>query len=402
MKTKISLSGFCLLMIMTGARAGTPSAYYPENYDASRARFLAHAARLQTVYRGVETAAIPVGAENLTVDLAFIPAQSAPRNLVILTSGTHGPEGYAGSALQTLFIEEILPTFDLAHTGVLFVHALNPWGFKHHRRGTEHNVNLNRNFGVTPEHFSTVNAEYDRLREFLEPAKTLRSSHSFPAKDLLIEMIRRRDVTQQSLTEAIGRGQFSSPEGINYGGQDFEEQTTAIQPWLKRWAEPYAAIFHIDLHTGLGKAGVLHFMTKREMNARSQASLKRLVADHPEDRAFFEVTPPEAEGFYEIVGDYANILAKLLPGDERTIIGITAEFGTVGNGLKGKVITINRLIMENQGHFHGYASGKIRSEVERKHLELFYPSSPAWREGLLKNGRYLLDTVVKRFVRENP
>jgi hypothetical protein len=223
---------------------------------------------------------------------------------------------------------------------------------------------------------------------------------AFPAEPLLLRIALGRSTTQ-GLTEAIGKGQYTSPEGIDFGGRDFEPQTVGITRLLARIAAPYPAIFHIDLHTGLGKKNVLHVMTKKEMNDASRAAESKLFRG-PADSEHYELTPPEAEGFYDILGDYANILAKLFPEPDRVIVGITAEFGTVGNGLLGKTITIDRLINENEGFYYGYADSKTEAKVKKRFKELFFPSSPKWRSLLIENGRYLLDTVVKRFIAQNP
>jgi len=83
------------------------------------------------------------------------------------------------------------------------------------------------------------------------------------------------------------------------------------------------------------------------------------------------------------------------------IIPITAEFGTLGNGLVGKTMTINRLILENQGFNHGYTSKSEETHVQAKYLDLFYPQDEAWKNDVIRQGRYLLDTVVKRFIELN-
>jgi predicted deacylase len=373
---------------------------FPRDYESSRARFRSEAANLAAGYPNAERHEIEVGAERLTVDTLFLPATRLPRALVILTSGNHGPEGFVGSALQTLFIREVLPKLDHERTGVFLVHALNPWGFKHGRRGTENNVNLNRNFDVDRSLFDTPNPEYDRLVPLLEPDQKV-CKFEFPAKDLLVEMLLKKEVTQQSLTEAIGMGQYRSPRGLNFGGQAFESQTLAITEILRRIAAPYPAILHIDLHTGLGERGVLHAMTKDTLNEVSRAAQAKLFAN-PADRNHYEVTPPDAEGFYDIHGDYTNLLGKLFPEDDRIILPITAEFGTVGKGLQGKIRTINRLVLENQGHFHGYADQAQELRVKRRFRELFFPSDPKWRAKTIRDGRYFLDIVVRRFLVQNP
>src|SRR6188768_1433724 len=87
--------------------------YFPESYEKSKERFLDYAAKIKNTYKGVEQSQIEVGQEKLTIDVLYIPAQVEKRNLIIVTSGNHGAEGYAGSAVQALFIEETLPNMDL-------------------------------------------------------------------------------------------------------------------------------------------------------------------------------------------------------------------------------------------------------------------------------------------------
>jgi hypothetical protein len=320
------------------------------------------------------------------------------KKLVILTSGNHGPEGYAGSALQAIFVEELMAKFDFSETGVLLVHALNPWGFKHHRRGTENNVNMNRNFDTTKGLFQTANPEYEKVRYLIELSGPVEDANSMPAKELLWEMVSKKEVTQQTLTEAIGKGQYHSPKGINYGGQDFEPQTLAVVALLKKIIPPYRSILHVDFHTGLGKRGVLHIMTQKELTDPSRDLQKKLF-NQAGDFGHYELTPPNTKGFYPIFGDYADILGKLKPDPTRVHIGITAEIGTVGNGLIGKVRTINRLILENQGHYYGYKTPEIEATVKKNFLELFYPSDEGWRTKVIRDGRYFLGTVVPRFVK---
>ena len=105
---------------------------------------------------GVLSSSPLVGVEDdddLTIDFGlFLPpsSDSSPpkiENLLVHISGTHGVEGPAGSAIQLASLN-YLSSHPLSHptTGVLFVHGLNAYGFKHHRRVNENNVDLNRNF----------------------------------------------------------------------------------------------------------------------------------------------------------------------------------------------------------------------------------------------------------------
>ncbi|KAL7540301.1 hypothetical protein ACHAXR_010016 [Thalassiosira sp. AJA248-18] len=75
---------------------------------------------------------------------------------IIHSSGTHGVEGYIGSAVQIRFLHELFLANEeqlgskTASSGdrvrrVLLIHAINPFGMRHHRRANENNVDLNRN-----------------------------------------------------------------------------------------------------------------------------------------------------------------------------------------------------------------------------------------------------------------
>lgn len=80
---------------------------------------------------------------------------------IIHSSGTHGIEGYLGSAVQVRFLHELFlhyeeklvsnqqPTYIPSPNDrvrkILLIHAVNPYGMRHHRRTNENNVDLNRN-----------------------------------------------------------------------------------------------------------------------------------------------------------------------------------------------------------------------------------------------------------------
>src|SRR3546814_9336896 len=79
------------------------------------------------------------------MDVACVGPDDADVVLLSL-SGTHGAEGFNGSAAQVHWLNlhgaEPLPK----GVAMLFVHAVNPFGFAHMLRVNENNVDLNRNF----------------------------------------------------------------------------------------------------------------------------------------------------------------------------------------------------------------------------------------------------------------
>ena len=68
--------------------------------------------------------------------------------LLIVSSACHGVEGFCGSGVQVAALHDARVARARARRGVavLYVHALNPYGFSHIRRTTHENVDLNRNF----------------------------------------------------------------------------------------------------------------------------------------------------------------------------------------------------------------------------------------------------------------
>ena len=125
--------------------------YFYETYDENREQFRKTAALLKTRFLDVEISRLIVPSKmdtDLSIDTVYIPAQNKTNKLIIMTSGVHGIEGFAGSAIQRYFMNEVLDAELLQNTGVLLIHAINPYGFKFGRRVSENKVDLNRNFDV--------------------------------------------------------------------------------------------------------------------------------------------------------------------------------------------------------------------------------------------------------------
>ena len=107
------------------------------------------------------------------------PAIPPRAGLLILWSATHGIEGYCGSGCQTAYLHDdaFMRKLDETRTAVLFVHALNPYGFSYGRRVNEDNADLNRNF----RDFSSpppVNEAYAEIHALLLPSQWPPSAES--------------------------------------------------------------------------------------------------------------------------------------------------------------------------------------------------------------------------------
>ena len=108
--------------------------------------------------------------DDLYIDNIYLPSKNENKNLIVLTTGVHGMEGYIGSVMLDVFFEEIYPTIDTDTTGVLVVANVNPYGMKYMRRYNENKVDLNRNFILDWDSFDlTSNKDYPEVKEFLQP-----------------------------------------------------------------------------------------------------------------------------------------------------------------------------------------------------------------------------------------
>lgn len=142
---------------------------FPDSYEVSRRRFRASLERVQRLWpaaKHVCRSLDPVE-DDLTLDWIEAGALQKPEKVLVFTLGEHGIEGFVGSAMLELFIEEFLPNLDPSTTGLLLVHSINPWGMKHRRRTNANNVDLNRNFVWDENDLDPgLNLNYARINQF--------------------------------------------------------------------------------------------------------------------------------------------------------------------------------------------------------------------------------------------
>ena len=102
--------------------------HFSQSYAEARDKFLAAArARGAHVFREVHPSDQGVDGEELSIDLARIGDEKAA-GLLLLSSGTHGVEGFCGSGCQVALLhdEVFMTEVERAGVAVLMLHALNP------------------------------------------------------------------------------------------------------------------------------------------------------------------------------------------------------------------------------------------------------------------------------------
>ena len=135
---------------------------FAQSYEESRAAFRAEAQAAGGRLESLDVVEVD-GHGMLTIDAAMFGEEHA--HAIVISSGLHGVEGFAGSAIQRQCIANGVPE----GYRLVLIHALNPFGMACSRRVNENNVDLNRNFCASPEEFSGASDGYKMLEPFLNP-----------------------------------------------------------------------------------------------------------------------------------------------------------------------------------------------------------------------------------------
>lgn len=329
------------------------SRYFSHSYVEARRRFIAAAeSHPHLALRGQ----LAIDAEH-TIDWA-LTGSANDDEMLVYSSGLHGIEGYAGSAIQLKLLElgEARPT--------LWLHALNPIGMATFRRVNENNVDLNRNFLPEGASYGADDAAYAALDGLLNPKRA-------PGADLFLLQAAAKLARHgmSSLRNAVARGQYSFPQGIFYGGREPQATTRELLAFLPERLRDKQRVVHVDLHTARGPRGdYLAFLEKGNGSERQRAA--PIFGDRL--RAW---EPGSADG-YEMRGGMLPELMRRLPHVRYD--GITLEFGTASD-----MAILRALRTENQLRFHG-AEGAASAALDPMRAA-FFPADVRWQRSVLSH-----------------
>lgn len=308
--------------------------------------------------------------EALWMDLATF-GDSDAESVLVMACGTHGIEGYAGSAALTAWLAEDGPgTLPPGHA-VLLVHAVNPWGFAHRHRGTENNVDLNRNF----RDFSSpppANPGYDSLHPhlLLERWDETGIAQAFAAMDAF-----RAQVGEKAFSDAYNGGQYGQPDGIFYGGQAPEWSNLALRGLLRRHLGQAKRCVFVDFHTGIGPYGQPFLIN---VDAPGTPGRERARAIWGDEALSGKGSTHAAMATYQ--GLLLDAFSTELPGCEVSAVAI--EFGTRERRLMQRAHLALAWLRRQTGAADPEALARARTEYD----EAFFPSDPAWRASVLQTG----------------
>ncbi len=368
--------------------------YFPADYEMARDEFRTLSTDISGRFEGVETKNILVPSQiddDLTIDICYIPAQQDSINLIVLSSAVHGAEGFVGHAAQQLFIREFLTDELTKNTGVLLVHGVNPYGFKYARRVTENNVDMNRNSPSTDSLYQTVNDGYPQVYDLVNPDGEVDKSTLSNRFFFVTAVNEIRKASMPVLRQAVLQGQYEFPEGLYFGGREPEPQIDSLKPLIEKYTNPYRKILALDLHTGYGERGKLHFFPN-PLKEEKREKLENLFQGYTIDWG-------DSDDFYTVTGDFVGFIGAM--NQDKEFYPMLLEYGTLNSQTTlGSLKSIHIMILENQGYHHGYASPEDSIKVKQDLLEMYNPQSEKWRNHVMKQTEDVFQAILPRFIEE--
>jgi hypothetical protein len=353
-----------------------PAALFPQDYREARSRFLQQARAAGGMLEELRNPAQAPDGNPTFTDLSWHGPSDA-EGVLVLISGTHGVEGFPGTAAQLAWLEAGRRPERVA---VLLVHALNPHGYAWIRRVTEGNVDLNRNF-VDHDQPYPENPGYEELFPALCPRTW--DAETVARCDAEIDAFAERHGAH-ALQRAISGGQYRHPDGIFFGGHTPTWSRRTLERIVDRALAKARTVAVVDVHTGLGP----------------YAHGERIVLHDPEGANYAcakaawdgDVASPFLGDSVatELSGTSLEAIERRLA--DRTVIATALEFGTVPSpevrrALRGD----NWLHMHApEGTLESETGQAIKAELQR----VFAPAADDWRGPVIDRTLETLDQAA--------
>ncbi len=356
---------------------------FARTYAAARRKFQLAAELAGTPVRTYRHPMTGPDGEEMANDVVWLGDPDATRVLVV-TSGTHGPELFCGSGAQVDALLD-LAIGDLGDVALLLSHAVNPYGTAWLRRGNEDNIDINRNHADFSQPLP-ANDGYAELHDAFVPAEA--SAAAFAAAGIRIRAYAAKH-GEAALRIATSGGQYTHPDGMFYGGTK--------PSWSRRTMEAIVADFRlrerayvacIDFHTGAGPFGYCEPIYSGDIAHPGRERLQRWIGPAMTlQRTGKSATPPQQGLSSELWENFCGLHAAY----------VSFEYGTVPN-----VEVIDALRAEHVLHRQGrndWHDSEVQL-VKRRLLDAFAPDSSEWREMVIVQARLLIGRVVRGLAAE--
>jgi hypothetical protein len=340
---------------------------FAHTYAEARAKFLAaatgaHVASHPEPLRGIELDA-------LAMDVARVGADDADA-LLIVSSGCHGVEGYCGSGAQVALLNDEAFRAKARRAGValLFIHALDPWGFSWGRRVTHEGVDLNRNF-VDFRRPLPGNPGYDQLAAVLLPGQW--PPHANDERQL---MAYAASYGMAALQAAISGGQYRHPDGLFYGGTSPTWSQQTLRLVLRQHGARCRKLGWIDLHSGLGESG----RGERIFAGRDDDAARHRAKAWWGNRITF--TDDGSSTSSDLHGNLWHAAYDECP--QADYAGITLEFGTQPPEVVLAALRHDHWVARRRDP-HDEQAEPARAAMRRA----FFTDTPQWKKAVLAQSR---------------
>ena len=310
------------------------------------------------------------------MDLALVGSSDA-QHLLIVSSACHGAEGYCGSGVQVHALHDG-PWLEHARdngVAVLYIHALNPFGFSHIRRVTHENVDINRNFqdfsGPLP-----LNEAYREVHKLVLPEQWPPSVANEAALA----------AATPKLQAVVTKGQHEFPCGLFFGGKEPTWSNLTLRQVLRDYGTRAQRIAWIDLHTGLGPSGVGERICAC---ADDPVALQRARSWWDSGGATKVTSIYDGSSTSALLtGLMWNAIYQECPQAEYT--GIALEYGTV---------PMERLLLalraEQWLQLHPQTDATLARQIKQEFLAVFYTDTDAWKRQIIDQARAALFQAVQ-------
>ncbi len=335
---------------------------FADSYLQSRSQFLEQAkSRGAVVDSLLNPTQKGIDGESLYCDIAYLDGSQKKRTF-ILSSGVHGVEGYCGAAFQSALLEADFFAPYYEEFNLVFVHAVNPFGFSYSCRTNEDNVDINRNF-VDFETPPPFDLEYEQFRNAVFPDTWVDSSLKTITTNIKHYIDKHGAKQFQRL---MTRGQYQNPEDTYFGGSKPTWSRTIWTQLCQELASKNNTIFHIDFHSGLGPFGEAEIIYGGQPKTWN-INIARECFGSTDVKV-----PAHADSLSPSV---SGALATALDHYTERAVSIALEFGTIPiEAMLSNLIADNWLLHQKQ------CSKQLADTIRNNIRDSFFVSDPVLRK----------------------
>ncbi|KAH9182475.1 hypothetical protein AeNC1_015547 [Aphanomyces euteiches] len=351
--------------------------YFSEDYYDARRLFRENA---RFAKAELHTIPYPLDGMELSIDVAILPGASSS-SLVVHLSGTHGVEGFAGSAIQSALLANETFLNKKHDATIAFVHAVNPYGFAKLRRYNEHNVDLNRNH-LTPEQFEEMQSRDPNRFGYTEFASIL---NPVVPDDISFWTGLGYHIATKGYVNgkrAVVAGTYHDPKGLFYGGHELEPSHRLLHEFFRTRFD-LASLSHvafIDVHTGLGPSGVdtLDVLSNPALGPRLFPG--QILSSNDEGAL---------SGYDGVVGYAVPAYAATWFPESVSKLCVLQEFGTVSS------LVVLRALRAENAYYHHDPTARLAAAQQLR--DVFYLHDDGeWKHEVVARGMDVLETVAAK------